>query len=561
MSIQTKAGESFADLLDQQSGGNAVSDKRVVKGTIIGIRGDMAVIDVGMKSEGRVPLRELSSRVTAGEEWKVGDIIDVFVERLEDRNGETMLSVEKARREAVWVDLEKSYNEGILVNGMMFGKVKGGFAVDLNGAVAFLPGSQVDIRPVRDVNPLMNIVQPFKILKMDKIRSNIVVSRRSVLEETRAEARTELVNRLEEGQIVEGMVKNITDYGAFVDLGGVDGLLHVTDISWKRVNHPSDVLNIGDMVKVVVVRFNKATHRISLGMKQLEVDPWHDVQQRFLVGEKYKGTISNVTDYGAFVELGGVEGLIYVTELSWTRKNTPPNKIVNLGDEVEVIVLEVDVSKRRMSLGLKQCRANPWEAFMTQHPAGSFAEGAIKNITEFGMFVGLAEDIDGMVHLNDISWKEPGEVAIQQYQKDQIIKVKVLDIDPSKERITLGIKQLENDPFESTSVTKGSIVTGTVRGVSEKGLEIDLGGDIMGFVKKAEISRDRMLQKPERFAIGEKIDAKVSNVDYSSRSIQLSIKARELDEEKQALSAYGSSDSGARLGDILGEAINKAKNQ
>lgn len=561
MSTQKKQGESFAELLEQHEGGNSATDRRVVKGKIIGIRGDMAVIDVGMKSEGRVPLRELSSRLSSAEEWKVGDMIDVFVERLEDRNGETMLSVEKARREAVWVDLEKSHNEGTLVTGMMFGKVKGGFAVDLNGAVAFLPGSQVDIRPVRDVTPLMNIVQPFKILKMDKLRSNIVVSRRSVLEESRAEARTELVGRLEEGQVIEGIVKNITDYGAFVDLGGVDGLLHVTDISWKRVNHPSDIIKIGDTVKVVVVRFNKATHRISLGMKQLEADPWSDVPQRFVVGEKYKGTVSNITDYGAFVELGGVEGLIYVTELSWTRKNTPPNKIVSLGDEVEVVVLEVDITKRRMSLGLKQCRPNPWEAFMAAHPVGSLVEGVVKNITEFGMFVGIAEDIDGMVHLNDISWKEAGEVAIQHYKKDQKVQTKVLDIDPSKERISLGIKQMENDPFESMHITKGTVVTGTVHAISDKGLEISLGNELMGFIKKGDLSRDRMLQKPERFAVGEKIDAKVLSVDYSTRSIQLSIKTRELDEEKQALSDYGSSDSGARLGDILGEAISKAKNQ
>lgn len=552
--------ESFADLMSQHEGDGEISDKRVVKGTIIDIRNDYAIIDVGMKSEGRVPLRELSSRVSQ-DESKVGDVIDVFVERLEDRHGETVLSVEKARREAVWTDLEKSYNSEELVNGVMFGKVKGGFAVDLNGAVAFLPGSQVDIRPVRDVTPLMNIVQPFKILKMDKLRSNIVVSRRSVLEETRAEARTELVSKLSEGQVVDGIVKNITDYGAFVDLGGVDGLLHVTDISWKRVNHPSDVLNVGDTIKVVVIRFNKATHRISLGMKQLESDPWQGVQERFVVGQKYKGTISNITDYGAFVELGGIEGLIYITELSWTRKNTHPSKIVSLGDEVEVVVLEVDAAKRRMSLGLKQCLPNPWEDFMNQYPAGSTVEGVIKNTTEFGVFIGLSDDIDGMIHLNDLSWDEPGEVAIQKYEKDQKITVKVLDIDPNKERITLGVKQLASDPFDSIKIKKNDIVTCTVKAVSDKALDVELSDGLTGSIKKADLSRDRLLQRTDRFAVGEKVDAKVVSIDSNSRSIQLSIKARELDEEKQALSEYGSSDSGARLGDILGEAINKAKTQ
>lgn len=552
--------ESFLELLEGTLSATKNFENTVVKGTVVGIRNDLAIIDVGLKSEGRVPLKELQS--LDREEIRIGDLIDVYIERLEDKNGEIVLSVEKARREAAWDELEKAHEEGTLINGSMFGRVKGGFAVDLKGAIAFLPGSQVDIRPIRDVTPLMNIVQPFKLLKMDKARSNIVVSRRAVLEESRAEARTELVAQLSEGQILEGIVKNITDYGAFIDLGGVDGLLHVTDISWKRINHPSDLLKIGETVKVQVIRFNKETQRISLGMKQLANDPWQGIEENYVIGSRHKGTITNIADYGAFVELeNGIEGLIYVTEMSWTKKNVHPSKIVSVGQETEVVILEVDTNKRRISLGLKQCSENPWQKFMEHYPSGSILEGIVKNVTEFGLFIGVNEELDGMIHLSDLSWDKSGEEAMTSFVKGQKIKVKVLDVDFEKERISLGIKQLENDPFEAISdkLQKGQIVTCTVKQVLDKGLEVIVGEGLSGFIKKVDLSRDRSYQNPDRFAIDEKIDAKILLIDKATRRLTLSVKAKEIDEEKQALSEYGSSDSGASLGDILGAAMKKKK--
>lgn len=554
--------ESFLELLESSLSDRKNFENTVVKGVIVAIRNDVAIVDVGLKSEGRVSLKEIQSR--GQEEVRIGDTIDVYVERLEDKQGEVVLSIEKARREAAWDELEKAYEKGTLINGTMFGRVKGGFAVDLNGAIAFLPGSQVDIRPIRDVTPLMNVAQPFKLLKMDKLRSNIVVSRRAVLEESRAEARTELVSQLSEGQILSGMVKNITDYGAFIDLGGVDGLLHVTDISWKRINHPSDILKIGETVQVQVVRFNKDTQRISLGMKQLEEDPWKGIEQNYVVGSRHKGKITSIADYGAFVELGnGIEGLIYVTEMSWTKKNIHPSKMVSVGQEVEVVILEVDMNKRRISLGLKQCHENPWQRFMDQYPIGSTLEGTIKNVTEFGLFVGVTEELDGMVHLSDLSWDKSGEEAIADFIKGQKITVKVLDIDAEKERISLGVKQLSNDPFAGASdkIQKGEIVTCTITQISDRGLEVSLSDGLTGSIKKVDLSRDRAYQNADRFAVGEKIDAKVLSVDKASRRISLSIKAREIDEEKQALSEYGSSDSGASLGDILGAAMKKKKDE
>jgi small subunit ribosomal protein S1 len=556
---QTQEKESFASLLESTMNDGQRFDGRVVKGTIVAIRNDMAVIDVGLKSEGRVAIKELTGR-GLNEEPRVGDVVDVFVERMEDRNGEAMLSVEKARREAAWYELEKAAETGILINGVVFGKVKGGFAVDLNGAIAFLPGSQVDIRPVRDITPLMNIVQPFKILKMDKARSNIVVSRRSVLEESRAEARSELVSQLSEGQILTGIVKNITDYGAFIDLGGVDGLLHVTDISWRRINHPSDVLTLGDSIQVQVIRFNKETQRISLGMKQLEADPWQGVEERFVSGTRHKGTVTNIADYGAFVQLeGNIEGLVYVTEMSWTKKNIHPSKIVSLGQELEIVVLEVDVAKRRISLGLKQCQENPWQKFVEQHPVGSVLDGVVKNITEFGLFVGVNDELDGMVHLSDLSWDKPGEEVITTFTKNQTVQVKVLDVDAEKERISLGVKQLSEDPIGESLVQtkKGDVVTCTITQITDKGIDVLLANGLTGFIKKGDLSRDRSEQRTERFAMGEKIDAKVVSIDKTTRKASLSIKALEIEEEKQALSEYGSSDSGASLGDILGAAMKK----
>ena len=555
--------ENFAELLEESLSRTGGFGGYVAKGRVIGVENDFAMIDVGLKAEGRVALREFAQPGQPAE-IKVGDIVDVFVERMEDKNGECMLSREKAKREEAWGQLEKSFKDNLRVNGVIFGRVKGGFTVDLGGAVAFLPGSQVDIRPVRDVTPLIGSPQPFQILKMDRSRGNIVVSRRAVLEETRAEQRSELVASLKEGQILNGVVKNITDYGAFVDLGGVDGLLHVTDIAWRRINHPSEALQIGQHVKVQVIRFNPETQRISLGMKQLEADPWEGVVAKYPAGTKFKGRVTNITDYGAFVELEpGIEGLVHVSEMSWTKKNVHPGKIVSTSQEVEVMVLDIDATKRRISLGLKQCFPNPWEAFKDKHPAGTELEGEVKNITEFGLFVGLPGDIDGMVHLSDLDWKTAGEEAIKNYKKGDQLKVKVLDVDVEKERISLGVKQLENDPFESAgdTVKKGQVVTGTVTATNDGGVEVALDGGLVGFIRKSDLSRERSEQRPDRFAVGEKVDAKITNIDRASRKITLSIKAREIDEDKEAMAQFGSSDSGASLGDILGAAINRARKE
>jgi len=552
--------DDFAALLDETLGVGGSFEGSVITGIIVEIDGDYAVIDVGLKSEGRVPLKEFATAGRAAE-IKAGDQVDVFVERYEDRNGEVMLSREKAKREEAWTLLEKSFEAQQRVNGVIFGRVKGGFTVDLSGAVAFLPGSQVDIRPVRDITPLLGTPQPFQILKMDRSRGNIVVSRRAVLEETRAEQRSELIENLKEGQILEGVVKNITDYGAFVDLGGVDGLLHVTDIAWKRINHPSEALHIGQTVKVQVIRFNPETQRISLGIKQLDADPWEGVEAKYPVNAKFTGRVTNITDYGAFVELEpGVEGLVHVSEMSWTKKNVHPGKIVSTSQEVEVMVLDVDPQKRRISLGLKQTMNNPWEGFLDRFPQGTLVEGEIKNITEFGLFIGLPGDIDGMVHMSDLDWEKSGEAAIQDFKKGDVVKAKVLDVDIEKERISLGIKQLSSDPFQDAvaSIKKGDVVTCTVTQVTENGLEVAVEG-MTGFIRKGELSRERSEQRPERFAVGEKLDAKVTAFEKAARKITLSVKAREVEEEKQAMAEYGSSDSGASLGDILGAAMRKAQ--
>ncbi|MBR9973229.1 30S ribosomal protein S1 [Magnetospirillum sulfuroxidans] len=554
--------EDFAALLDETLGVSNPFEGSVIKGIIVRVENDFAVIDVGLKSEGRVLLKEFA---TAGRapEIKAGDAIDVFVERYEDKNGEVVLSREKAKREEAWTLLEKSFQDNQRVTGVIFGRVKGGFTVDLSGAVAFLPGSQVDIRPVRDITPLLGSPQPFQILKMDRSRGNIVVSRRAVLEETRAEQRSELIENLKEGQILEGVVKNITDYGAFVDLGGVDGLLHVTDIAWKRINHPSEALHIGQTVKVQVIRFNPETQRISLGIKQLDADPWEGVEAKYPVQAKFVGRVTNITDYGAFVELEpGVEGLVHVSEMSWTKKNVHPGKIVSTSQEVEVMVLDVDPQKRRISLGLKQCLANPWESFVEKFPVGTLVEGEVKNITEFGLFIGLSGDIDGMVHMSDLSWDKSGDAAIAEYKKGDMVQAKVLDVDVEKERISLGIKQLGSDPFQDAvaSMKKGDIVTCTVTQVTENGLEVQVDG-MSGFIRKSELSRERSEQRPERFAVGEKLDAKVTMIEKGARKVTLSVKAREFDEEKAAMAEYGSSDSGASLGDILGAAMRRAQAQ
>ncbi len=566
MASATPTRDDFAALLDETLGSAAAGgfEGRVVKGTVTAIENDKAVIDVGLKSEGRVALREFAS---PGQPHglKVGDEVEVFVDRVENAEGEAMLSRDRARREAAWDKLENEFGEGKRVEGVIFGRVKGGFTVDLDGAVAFLPGSQVDIRPVRDVAPLMDIPQPFQILKMDRRRGNIVVSRRAVLEETRAEQRSGLIQNLTEGQIIEGVVKNITDYGAFVDLGGIDGLLHVTDMSYKRVNHPSEVIAIGDTVRVQIIRINQDTQRISLGMKQLENDPWDGVAAKYPVGAKLSGTVTNITEYGAFVELEpGIEGLVHVSEMSWTKKNVHPGKIVSTSQEVDVMVLEVDSDKRRISLGLKQAQSNPWESFADKHPVGSIVEGEVKNATEFGLFIGLDGDVDGMVHMSDIAWGISGEDALALHRKGEQVKAVVLDVDVEKERISLGMKQLEmgapaaGGAATSGSLRRGEVVTVTVREVRDGGLEVQAGEDgATGFIKRSDLGRDRDEQRPDRFQVGQKIDAMVTGFDRSKKP-NFSVKARQLAEEKEAVEQYGSSDAGASLGDILGAAL-KAK--
>ena len=556
----------FEALLNESLGGaEGGFEGRVVKGTVTAIENDFAMIDVGLKSEGRVALREFSMPGQKAD-LNVGDEVEVYVDRVENMNGEAVLSRDRARREAAWDKLEGEFAAGNRVEGVIFGRVKGGFTVDLGGAVAFLPGSQVDVRPVRDVGPLMDIAQPFQILKMDRRRGNIVVSRRAILEETRAEQRSGLILNLAEGQIIEGVVKNITDYGAFVDLGGIDGLLHVTDISYKRINHPSEMINIGDTVKVQIVRINRDTQRISLGMKQLESDPWEGAVAKYPAGARLHGAVTNITEYGAFIELeAGIEGLVHVSEMSWTKKNVHPGKIVSTSQEVDVVVLDVDLEKRRISLGLKQAQANPWEAFAEKHPVGSTVEGEVKNATEFGLFIGLDGDVDGMVHMSDIAWGISGEDALHLHRKGAMVKAIVLDIDAEKERISLGIKQLEKGAptaggaVSTSGLKKGATVTVTVLEVRDGGLEVQAGEDgATGFIKRADLGRDRDEQRPDRFQVGQKFDAMITGFDRSKKP-NFSIKALQLAEEKQAVEQYGSSDSGASLGDILGEALKGAK--
>ena len=558
--------EDFAKLIDELFGDGNMQEGAVVKGTVVAIERDLAVIDVGLKTEGRVALREFAGP-GRNSEIKVGDVVEVYLERIENALGEAVLSRDKARREESWGKLEKAFQNNEKVQGVIFNQVKGGFTVDLDGAVAFLPRSQVDIRPIRDVSPLMNNSQPFQILKMDRRRGNIVVSRRTVLEETRAEQRQELVQNLEEGQVIDGVVKNITDYGAFVDLGGIDGLLHVTDIAWRRVNHPSEVLNIGQQVKVKIIKINHETHRISLGMKQLLDDPWQGIEAKYPVGARFKGRVTNITDYGAFVELEpGIEGLIHVSEMSWTKKNVHPGKIVSTSQEVEVQVLEVDPVKRRISLGLKQTMRNPWEVFVEKYPQGSVVEGEVKNKTEFGLFLGLDGDVDGMVHLSDLDWKRPGEQVIEEYKKGDKVQAQVLDVDVEKERISLGIKQLAEGGAPAAAageaapgeLKKGAVVTCEVTEVKEGGIDVKIvGTEYTSFVKRSELARDRSEQRPDRFAVGQKVDARVTQFDRRTRRVTVSIKALEVAEEKEAIAQYGSSDSGATLGDILGTALKR----
>ena len=551
--------DDFEALLTESMGSGDFHEGTVVKGLVSAIEKDFAIIDVGLKTEGRIPVKEFGVDDAGKPTLKVGDTVEVFLERIENALGEAVISRDKARREEAWTRLEVVFGKNEPVMGSIVGRVKGGFTVDLGGASAFLPGSQVDIRPVRDVGPLMGKEQPFAILKMDRPRGNIVVSRRAILEEARAEQRTELVGQLQEGEVREGVVKNITDYGAFVDLGGIDGLLHVTDMSWKRVSHPSQVLAVGDTVKVQIVKINPDTQRISLGMKQLQSDPWDGVEAKYPPGARFTGRITNITDYGAFVELeAGVEGLVHVSEMSWTKKNVHPGKIVSTSQEVDVVVLDVDASKRRVSLGLKQAAQNPWEEFLEKHPVGSTVEGEVKNATEFGLFIGLDNDIDGMVHLSDIDWNVAGEEAMARYTKGEMVKAQVLDVDVEKERISLGIKQLAGDPMTGDWFRKGQTVTAQVIEVTSGGIEVKFGPDdapATSFIRKSDLSRDRSEQRPERYAVGDRLDAQVTNVDKAARRVSLSVKALEAAEEKEVTAKFGSTDSGASLGDILGAAL------
>ncbi len=555
------ANENFADLFESKDEASA-SEGSVVKGVIVGFDKDMIVVDVGIKSEGRIPKKEF---LQSGKmpELEVGDTVDVYVERFENRQGEASLSREKALRERVWEDLEEKCESGEQVEGVIFSRVKGGFTVDIQGAIAFLPGSQVDIRPIKDPSALMNVAQPFQILKMDRRRGNIVVSRRAIMEESRSEARDELLNNIHEGQTLEGIVKNITDYGAFIDMGGIDGLLHVTDISWKRINHPSEVLSIGDTINVLVTKFDEKTKRVSLGMKQLETDPWKEVEANYAIGSELTGQITNITDYGAFVQLSddGIEGLVHVSEMSWTIKNAHPSKIVQPGQEVKVKILDVDTSKHRISLGMKQCVDNPWSTFATKYKQDDIINGEIRNLTDFGLFVRLDGEIDGLIHHSDLNWELTGEEAVNQFNKGDTVQAKILLIDPEKERISLGIKQLTENPKQEAldSFGKGQTITCEVTAVQDDGIEVKLGDDMIAFIKKSDLARERQEQRPNRFAVGDRVDAKITSVDNKNHKVNVSIRALELDQHKHAIEEYGSSDSGASLGDILGAALDEAK--
>jgi small subunit ribosomal protein S1 len=559
MNENYSTGENFAQLLEETS---FLAEGSVIKGVITAIEKDFVIVDVGGKTEGRIPYREFV-RLGEPEDIKVGDQVEVYLERIENREGEAILSREKALREESWSKFEEAHQKGETVDGVIFGRVKGGFTVDLGGAVAFLPGSQVDVRPVKDISPLMGIRQPFQILKMDKKRSNIVVSRRAILEETRSAEREEMLSKIAEGVVLEGMVKNITDYGAFIDLGSIDGLLHVTDISWKRINHPSEVLSVGQQVKVKVIKFDQETKRVSLGMKQLEESPWKDIESRFPIKGRFKGRITNITDYGAFVELEpGIEGLVHVSEMSWTKKNVHPSKLVSVSQEVEVMVLDIDPAKHRISLGIKQCEENPWAQFGSKYPEGTVLKGDIKNITDFGLFIGLPEGVDGLVHVSDLVWSGSGDEELKKFQKGQQVEVKVLSIEPDKERVSLGIKQLSDGPADtSIDLKKNDVSTFTVTAVRDEGIEVQVADGITSFIKRNDLSSDRVEQRPERFAVGDRVDAKVISVNKATRKVSLSIKALEAEEQKKAIAEYGSTDSGASLGEILGMALDKSKKE
>ncbi|TXK64543.1 30S ribosomal protein S1 [Alkalisalibacterium limincola] len=555
--------ESFAEMFESsQASIAALKPGSIVTGTVVEIRSDVVVINAGLKSEGIVPIEQF--RNDQGEiEVEVGDEVKVALDALENGFGETVLSREKAKRAMVWDELEQALEENATVTGRISGKVKGGFTVDIRDVRAFLPGSLVDVRPVRDPAYLEGKELEFKLIKLDRKRNNVVVSRRAVVESEHSEEREQLMEKLVEGAVLKGVVKNLTDYGAFVDLGGIDGLLHITDMAWKRVRHPSEVVNVGDELDVRVLKFDRERNRVSLGLKQLGEDPWDNIARRYPANSRVMGKVSNVTDYGAFVEIEpGVEGLVHVSEMDWTNKNVNPSKVVQVGDETEVMVLDVDEERRRISLGIKQCQSNPWEAFSAMHKKGDKVNGQIKSITDFGIFVGLDGGIDGLVHLSDISWDATGEDVVRNFKKGDDVEAVVLAVDPERERISLGIKQMEQDPFGQFMAAnpKGSLVTGTVKEVDAKGATIDLGEGVEGYVRASEIAKERVEDATTMLKVGESVEARFMGMDRRGRSLQLSIRAKDEAETREIMDEYQQASSGTtKLGALLREQLNKSE--
>jgi len=554
-------GENFAELFEGFTKVREIMEGSVVTGSITGISNDAITVDIGIKDEGRIPLKEFvqNGRIP---ELKLGDNIDVYVQSYENRYGKVVLSREKAVRESSWNKLEIAMKKGEQVEGVVFGRIKGGLTVDLNGVIAFLPGSQVDVKPVKDISVLIGVVQPFIVLKMDRDQGNVVVSRRAIIEESRAEAKGEMLSKIKVGQVLEGVVKNITDYGAFLDLGSIDGLLHVTDISWNRINHPSEVLSIGQNVKVQVIKYDAEAGRVSLGMKQLEQNPWEGLDKKYPVGTRMKGKVTNIADYGVFVQLEpGIEGLVHVSELSWTRQNVSPRKFIEIDQEVEFMILDIDVNKHRISLGIKQCTDNIWQSLSEKYAIGTIIEGVVENVVDFGVFINFGECVSALVHANDISWDKKPEELLKSYKKGDKIRAIVLSVDPEKERINVGIKQLDKDPFEEAfeETKKGDVITCTVKAIETDGILVEIAPNVTSFIKRADLSNDKVEQRPERFAIDDLVDAKVVKLDKVNRSVALSIKTLEAEEQKQKIAEYGSASSGASLGDILGKAMHEVE--
>ena len=554
--------ENFAQLFEESLQELETRPGSIVKGTVVSIDKDIVLVDAGLKSESAIPAEQFKN--AEGElEIAIGDEVDVALDAVEDGFGETILSREKAKRHEAWVELEKAYEDKATIKGVINGKVKGGFTVEVNSVRAFLPGSLVDVRPVRDTTHLEGKELEFKVIKLDAKRNNVVVSRRAVIEAENSAERESLLANLEEGHEVKGIVKNLTDYGAFVDLGGVDGLLHITDMAWKRVKHPSEIVNVGDEINVKVLKFDKDKQRVSLGMKQMGNDPWQEIAQRYPEGTKITGQVTNLTDYGCFVEIeDGVEGLVHVSEMDWTNKNIHPSKVVNLGDSVEVMVLEIDEERRRISLGLKQCIDNPWETFAKSHEKGDKVSGKIKSITDFGIFIGLDGGIDGLVHLSDISWNKSGEDAVRDYKKGDEISAVVLQVDPERERISLGVKQIEEDPFNKylTDTKKGAIVNGTVTAVDAKGVTVNLAEEVDGYIRVADLSRDRIEDASEVANVGDSIEAKYTGVDRKNRIVNLSVKAKDQADEKEAIEKVNQQDDGG-FANAMAEAFKAAKGE